>query len=84
MWRMKLYLVLFLLGLVCLGAGYVRAESGGSINVVSVDVEETVGDMDGWLDSSERGRVEIVMGNDLGYEARAVNGLSAVINPGSL
>ena len=72
---MKLFPTLVLLGLVCLGAGYVRAESGGSIYFVSVDVEETAGDMDGWLDSGERGRIEIVLENALGYEARAVNGI---------
>lgn len=70
---MKLYLTLILLGLVCLGAGYARTESGGSIYFVSVNAVEIPGA--GSLDAGDSGRIEIVLGNSLGYEARAVRGI---------
>jgi len=79
--RLGLVVVFVLAAFLGLGVGPVRAESGGSIQVLDLDVSETIGNMDGSLDSGETGLVKITLMNALGYEARATSGTITTNQP---
>lgn len=66
-------IAVFLL-LVLTSTSLAQVDSGGLLQVLDLSVTESVGNMDGSLDSGETGMIQIVIRNILGEEARSVGG----------